>query len=231
MRRRRDSTRRMHWARTVRGLGAALLLAPLRLSAQDDGREALRTGKYQEAIAVLSKVPQSDSGWMDAQRDLVRAYMTVGKLDDAERVARRGTSARGGRALWNPLGEVLLARGQRAAAESAFVRAGAEHAPDSLTAALNLAVLHYDRGDRARAMKEFDRFIDVYNATAGAGLESDELVAVATDSGNRPRPGSTCILPRSEWAARSISSDSAASSRAASSSASAGSSTQTKLER
>jgi tetratricopeptide (TPR) repeat protein len=170
----------MHWARTVRGLGAALLLAPLRLSAQDDGREALRTGKYQEAIAVLSKVPQSDSGWIDAQRDLVRAYMTVGKLDDAERVARRGTSARGGRALWNPLGEVLLARGQRAAAASAFVRAGAEHAPDSLTAALNLAVLHYDRGDRARAMKEFDRFIDVYNATAGAGLESDELVAVAT---------------------------------------------------
>ena len=63
---------------------------------------------------------------------------------------------------------MLLLRGKRAPAESAFVRAGAEHAPDSLTAALNLAVLHFDRGERDRAMKEFDRFIDVYNASAGA---------------------------------------------------------------
>ena len=71
-------------------------------------------------------------------------------------------------------------RGKRAPAESAFVRAGAEHAPDSLTAALNLAVLHFDRGERDRAMKEFDHFIDVYNASGGANLTSDELVAVAT---------------------------------------------------
>ena len=49
------------------------------------------------------------------------------------------TAAKGGDALWNTLGEVLLMRGKRAPAESAFVRAGAEHAPDSLAAALNLA--------------------------------------------------------------------------------------------
>src|SRR5205814_1931162 len=65
------------------------------------------------------------------------------------------------------------------AAESAFTRAVAEHAPDSLTGALHLAVLHYDRGDRDRAMKELDRFIDVYNAHAGTGLTSEELVDVA----------------------------------------------------
>src|SRR5207244_484427 len=40
------------------------------------------------------------------------------------------------------------------------------------------AVLRYDRGDRAVAMKDFDRFIDVYNASGGANLTSDELVAV-----------------------------------------------------
>jgi tetratricopeptide (TPR) repeat protein len=153
---------------------------PATLAAQDDGHDALRTGRYADAIALLSKVTASDSSWVDAQRDLVRAYVLTGKLDDAERVARRATAAQGGSALWNPLGEVLLMRGQRAGAESAFVRAGATHARDSLTAALNLAVLHYDRGERDRAMKEFDRFIDVYNASAGADLSSDDLVAVAT---------------------------------------------------
>jgi len=161
-------------------IAAAALFVPLALSAQDDGHDALRTGKYQEAIALLSKVPPTDSDWIAAQRDLVRAYTTVGKYDEAEAAARRGVAAKNGKELWNTLGEALLVRGKRAAAESAFVRASAEHASDSLTAAVNLAVLHYDRGERARAMKEFDRFIDVYNASAGSGLTSDELVAVAT---------------------------------------------------
>src|SRR5205085_4841326 len=102
----------------------------------------------------------------------------IGKYDEAENVARRGTAAKGGSGLWNTLGEVLVLRGKRAPAESAFVRAGAEHAADSLTAALNLAVLHYDRGERDRAMKEFDRFIDVFNKAAD-DLTAEELTAVA----------------------------------------------------
>ena len=157
-------------------------LFPLSSRAQDidEGRDALRTGKYAEAIATLARVPASDSAWADAQRLLVRALVTVGRYDDAEAAARKGTAAKGGTALWNTLGEVLLARGKRAPAESAFVRAVAERAPDSLTASLNLAVLHYDRGERDRAMTEFDHFIDVYNAAAGANLTSDELVDVAT---------------------------------------------------
>ena len=78
----------------------------------------------------------------------------------------------------NATGESLLAHGKIAAAESAFVRAIAGHAPDSLTAQVNLARLHFDRGERDRAMKEFDRFIDVYN-NAGATLTSKEMTAVA----------------------------------------------------
>jgi len=156
-----------------------VLLAPVALRAQD-GHDALRTGKYQEAIALLSKVPPIDSDWVSAQRDLVRAYSMIGRYDDAENTARRAVSGRGGKDLWNTLGEVLLVRGKRAPAESAFVRAGTEHASDSLTAALNLAVLRYDRGERDRAMKEFDRFIDTYNASGGANLTSEELIAVAT---------------------------------------------------
>src|SRR6185437_5108743 len=97
--------------------------------------------------------PPTDSDWVDAQRDLVRAYATIGKYDEAETSARRAVTAKGGKDLWNTLGEVLFLRGKRAPAESAFVRASAEHASDSLTAAVNLAVLHYDRGERDRAMK------------------------------------------------------------------------------
>ncbi|HET7372356.1 MAG TPA: tetratricopeptide repeat protein, partial [Gemmatimonadaceae bacterium] len=162
----------------IAGATCAGLAAGMPLGAQEDGHDALRSGKYQQAIALLQKVPSSDSGYIAAQRDLVRAYATIGRYDEAENAARRGTASRNGAALWNPLGEVLMMRGKRAAAESAFVRAQA--GPDSLAASLNLAVLHYDRGERDRAMKEFDRFIDVYNRTAGADLSSDELVAIAT---------------------------------------------------
>ena len=77
----------------------------------------------------------------------------------------------------NALGESLLGRGRIAAAESAFVRSVAMHAPDSLMAAVNLARLHFNRGERDRAMKEFDRFIDVYNNSAGT-LTSTEMTAV-----------------------------------------------------
>jgi tetratricopeptide (TPR) repeat protein len=152
-------------------------VGPTALAAQDDGHDLLRSGKYQEAITALAKVPLADSDWVAAQRDLVRAYASIGKYDEAESAARRAIPTPKGNALWNSLGEVLIARGKRAAAESAFVRAQAT--PDSLTAGINLAVLHFDRGERDRAMKEFDRFIDVYNRSLGNGLTSDELVAVA----------------------------------------------------
>jgi tetratricopeptide (TPR) repeat protein len=160
---------------------ACAFLVSLPLSAQDvgDGRNALRAGKYDEAIAILSKVPATDDDWVVAQKYLIDAYSITGRYDDAEAAARKATGTSNGRQLWNSLGEVLVERGKRAAAESAFVRAGAEHASDSLVAALNLAVLHWNRGERDRANTEFDRFIDVYNASAGRDLTSEELVAVA----------------------------------------------------
>jgi cellulose synthase operon protein C len=159
-----------------------LALAGARAGAQDvsDGRDSLHAGRYKEAIAILSKVPARDSGWMDAQRYLARANATVGKYDEAEAVAKRASAAKNGVEMANTLGEILLLRGKRAAAESVFVRADTDPATDSLMAAFNLARLHYERGERDRAMKEFDRFIDVYNnAGAGANLTSNELEAVA----------------------------------------------------
>lgn len=159
---------------------AALCLVATTLGAQDvaAGRDSLRAGKYKDAIAILSKVPAGED-WVLAQRYLVEAYSLTGRYDEAEAVARKATGSPNGKELWNALGEVLVQRGRRAAAESAFVRAGAERASDSLVAAVNLAVLHWDRGERDRATREFDHFIDVYNKSAGEALNSEELTAVA----------------------------------------------------
>jgi tetratricopeptide (TPR) repeat protein len=108
--------------------------------------------------------------------DAVRALDRVGKYDEAEAAARKAVGA-GGFSMLNTLGEVLRARGKIAAAESAFVAGASSRAADSLTAFVNLAQLHFNRGERDRAMKEFDRFIDIYNGRAGA-LSSSEMTAV-----------------------------------------------------
>ncbi|HKW08736.1 MAG TPA: tetratricopeptide repeat protein [Gemmatimonadaceae bacterium] len=166
------------------GIVALLVLCAPRatLHAQrtvDDATEMLRSGKYQEAASAFAKVQASDTDWSTAQRGLVRSLMAVGKYDDAEAAARRATSSAKGAQLWNTLGQVLYARGKTAEAEQAFTRAGTAHASDSLTAALNLAILHYERGDRDNAMKEFDHFIDVYNGAGGSSLSAADLTAVA----------------------------------------------------
>ena len=108
----------------------------------------------------------------------IRALADAGKYDEAEQAARRLASGARGEVFLVPLGDVLLSRGRLAAAESAFVRAVAQRAPDSLTAAVQLAVLHHERGDRERAAREFDRFIDVYNGNSSA-LTSRDFMAVA----------------------------------------------------
>ena len=160
---------------------AMMVLVGWTASAQgiDEATQLLRTGKYEQAAAAFAKVPASDDEWATAQRGLVRSLVAVGKYDEAEAAARRATSSPKGNELWTTLGEVLHGRGRNADAEQAFVRARSSHASDSLTAALNLAVLHYERGDRDKAMQEFDGFIDVYNKTGGSSLSASELTAVA----------------------------------------------------
>ena len=157
----------------------AMVAAPAGAQSVDDATELLRAGKYQDAAAAFAKVPLADSEWVTAQRLLVKSLTAVGKYDEAETAARRATSAPKGAQLWNTLGEVLRLRGKNSEAEQAFARARTSRASDSLTADLNLAILHYDRGDRDQALKEFDRFIDVYNGTGGSSLSADQLTAVA----------------------------------------------------
>ena len=169
--------------RAQRGICTIWLLfivaSPAAAQSVDDVTTLLRTGKYEQAAAAFTKVPPSDEEWVTAQRGLVRSLIAVGKYDEAENTARRATSASKGAQLWTTLGDVLHERGKNADAEQAFLRARAAHASDSLTAALNVAILHYERGDRDRAMQEFDHFIDVYNGAGAAGLSAADLKAVA----------------------------------------------------
>jgi tetratricopeptide (TPR) repeat protein len=165
--------------RTLLILGG-LLFAGRVAAAQslDAGLDSIRAGRYEGAMAVLSRIPRGDSSWIGAQRALARTQALVGRYDEAEQTARRASAAPGGQEVLNTLGEILVARGNRAAAESAFVRADAAHASDSLTARLNLAIAHYADGDHEAALRSFDRFIDVYNQRADA-LTSQQMTAVA----------------------------------------------------
>lgn len=159
------------------GAGAA----SLRAQSLDEGREALLAGRYAEALRVLERVPAGGDEGIEAQRLLVRALRTVGRYDDAAAAARRATGAggTGGRELWNALGEALVDRGRLADADAAFRRAMSEGASDSLTAALNLAVLHYERGEVERAMKEFDGIVDLFNG-GKRRFTARDMAAVAT---------------------------------------------------
>ncbi|MFL5615508.1 MAG: tetratricopeptide repeat protein [Gemmatimonadaceae bacterium] len=160
-------------------LPVLLAFPSARAQSVDDATQLLRTGKYGEAAAAFAKVPATDGEWVEAQRGLVRSLTAVGKYDEAESVARKATAAPNGVQLQNTLGEILHERGKNAEAEQAFARARSGKASDSLTAALNLAVLHYERGDRDVAMKEFDHFIDVYNGARAPSLTAADLTAVA----------------------------------------------------
>ncbi len=144
-----------------------------------DGEAAFRAGRYEAAIAAFARAATNDSASARAHRGLLRAFSEVGRYDDAEKAGRRATAVPGpvARELWTSLGEVLRERGKLVAAESAFTRAIAERASDSLTAQVSLAVLAYDRGQRDEAMRRFDRFIDIYNSRRGQ-LTAEELTAV-----------------------------------------------------
>jgi tetratricopeptide (TPR) repeat protein len=163
------------------------LIVPAGCAAQDAGDPAtrlaraeslLRTGKYDEAIAAFTSAANASDSSARARRGLLRALVEVGRYDDATSAAQRFVAANPQSAeLWNSLGEIHYARGRLALADSAWTRAVGGHASDSLTAQLNLAILHHRRGDRTEALRRFDRFIDIYNER-GRRLGASELIAV-----------------------------------------------------
>ncbi|MFQ5742082.1 MAG: tetratricopeptide repeat protein [Acidobacteriota bacterium] len=157
---------------------AASVPAAVAWSQQDRaGGVALRTGRYEEAISLFTTRVRSGRGAPADYRGLARALRNVGRYQEAELAARDYiTSNPTSPDLWNTLGETFYLRGKLDEAEQAYRKAILAHAPDQLIARLNLAILRFDRGDRSAAMREFDRFIDVYNN--GNARSAEELTAV-----------------------------------------------------
>ena len=85
-----------------------------------DAATLFSTGQYANAILVLQAMPKGDSTWLAGQPMLVRSLAMIGRYDEAERVGREAAAVPGGKAILNTLGETLLLRGKRAAAESSF---------------------------------------------------------------------------------------------------------------
>ncbi len=166
---------------------SAFLGTPACASQPPDNRQLLAraataytTGKYDEAIRDYQAAAARPSTAIEGTGGLIRALGEVGRYDDAERAAARLNADPVARAaVANVLGEIALARGRVAQADSLFSHARNGRAPDSLDARLNLALLRLRRGDREGAYREFDAFIDIYNAGADR-LTSEELTAVGT---------------------------------------------------
>lgn len=165
---------------------AVLLSAPLGLAASESysqdataaAETAHRTGRYEEAISAFARIVRRDPASARAARGQVRALSDVGRYSDAEAAARRFIrTVPDSPELWGALGEVLYVQGKRDEAEEAFENAVASDAGGALVARLNLAVLRYERGARAEAMREFARLVDVYYRSRS--LSSEALTAVA----------------------------------------------------
>lgn len=168
---------------------AVLVLTGLALCA--GGRASVRGGSAQAAaaaphaedhtaaIASLTARARENPGHADTHRALARALAEVGRHREAEDTARSFLARnRQSPELWNTLGELLQGSGRLDEAKSAFDKAIAGHAADALVAEVNRAVLRFDRGEHAEAMKGFRRLIDAYNTRDR--LSSEELSAVAT---------------------------------------------------
>ena len=155
---------------------AATACEPARAQA-DDAEAALRAGRYDEAIAAFTRAAAADTA-VRARKGLLRALREVGRYAEGEEAGRRFVASPHPRAheLWNSLGEHLALRGKVSEAEDAFQKAIRARAADSLRAEANLAASLYARGERDRALRTFDRFIDIYNTRRPS---AGELVAIA----------------------------------------------------
>jgi tetratricopeptide (TPR) repeat protein len=160
-------------------LAALLSLAPGPAEASlDQALQALRQGRYEEAIEAFEKesvalpTPKLYKGWVEALR-LTGDY--EGALTVIDRfLSREPASVE----LATRRGEILYATGREDEARAEFEKAIRGGAADRLRAELNLAVLLYEHGDLDDAVARFDRFIDVYNGSSR--LSGEDLEAVGT---------------------------------------------------
>ena len=164
----------------MRALAAALLLslgATTHAAEPDDSLLALRKGQYDTALAGLRRLAAARPQDAAVHRGLARGLTEVGQYAQAAEVARAFSLANPrSLELQVPLGEALLARGDRLGALAAFEAAIRGRASDSLLAQTRAAVVGYASGDRATALRSFERLIGAYNS--GAARSAPALLAV-----------------------------------------------------
>ncbi len=142
-----------------------------------DGETALASGRYDEAIDIFERLVRPARAPAAAYRGQVVALIAVGRYPEAAAAARAYSAAHpGSPELENRLGEVLYRRGRVEDARFAFTTSIEGGASDRLTAEINLAVLLHATGQYKESSRRFDRFIDLYNQSAG--LTSEALTAV-----------------------------------------------------
>ncbi|TFH65023.1 MAG: tetratricopeptide repeat protein, partial [Gemmatimonadales bacterium] len=156
--------------------GAALPLACQQTQAQglDAGREALRTGDYDRAIAILSTLARTPSATEADRFALVQAYRETGHYEEAEQAATVFAD-RGG--MWQvTLAELAVMRGDLDQADSLF-RGGLEAGGRvALRSGAQLGRLLLTRGRRAEAGRIL---INVVRSDLGPSSESGDLAAMA----------------------------------------------------
>jgi tetratricopeptide (TPR) repeat protein len=153
-----------------------LVHVPATLSGQEanGAADALRSGDYNEAVALYEDVVRAEPSNARARIDLMEALVAIGRYEDAVDVGRDAPDPG---AVGHATGRALLRLGRLDDAEAAFELGAASDGPWALTSEVELAELHFNRGRIDEAMERFDRFIDVYNAADGQ-LGSRDLVAV-----------------------------------------------------
>ena len=140
---------------------------------QPPGFEALRAGRYDDAVRTLRAQALDGnaaalSGWVTALRE-TGDY--EGAIEAAERGVERGVA--GARALE---GAALMEVGRIDEARAALSAGAQEPGPTGAFARVELGILEYRYGDRQVARDLFDGFIDYYNNSSD--LSAAELTAV-----------------------------------------------------
>ncbi|RMH14356.1 MAG: hypothetical protein D6701_11370, partial [Gemmatimonadetes bacterium] len=140
-----------------------------------EARAAWRSGRYDDAIARYRRALDEGAG-PDARRDLIRVLAEVGRYDEAVEVGLRAPAGEAVEVA-TALGEVFYQTGRLEQARESFARAVQEGASDAEVARLNEAIREHAYGDRAKARRQFDAFIDLYNGSTA--LAPQALIAVA----------------------------------------------------
>ena len=148
-----------------------LALTAVACNAQlEDAIAAHRKGDYGQAIAIYRRALEREPTNLAARKGLGRALLETGKYDEAVQ-ALQGQGA----GIAHLLGDLFTVQGKLKEAEQAYRQALS--GPDSVSARLSLAIMQYNRGEKDAALREFDKFIDIYN---NRKLTADELLAVGT---------------------------------------------------